>query len=159
MAELKKAPAMRGKSYTYYTSLERHGDRSGTLRSPGKPEIGVSAPPEFKGEAGVWTPEDLFVASVEVCLMTTFSSLSARRGIAVTSYSSRAEGFLEFTDDGHRFTRIKIWPAIEVAREDQIIEAETAIHDAHERCLIGKSMSSAVEINPTVRQAPVGVTV
>ena len=144
-------PSIRGKSFTYYTSLERQGNRSGILGSPGKPDVRVSAPPEFKGEAGVWTPEDLFVASVEVCLMTTFSALATRRGITVLGYRSRAEGLLEFTDDGHRFTRITIRPTIELDDARQISEAETTIQDAHERCLIGKSMTSAVEIEPTIK--------
>ncbi|MGH9425673.1 MAG: OsmC family protein, partial [Terriglobia bacterium] len=65
-------PKVRFKSFTYKTGLKWVEEKSGMLSSSGKPSLKVASPPEFKGEAGVWTPEDLFVASVEICQMTTF---------------------------------------------------------------------------------------
>ncbi|MBI3191832.1 MAG: OsmC family protein, partial [Pedosphaera parvula] len=55
-------------------------------------EFRVASPPEFKGEAGVWTPEDLFVAAVNVCTMTTFAAFAQRLNLPVLSYRCEAEG-------------------------------------------------------------------
>ena len=54
--------------YFYSTEVEWTGDRHGDLRAPVLPNLHVDAPPEFKGHDGVWTPEHLFVASVNSCL-------------------------------------------------------------------------------------------
>lgn len=51
----------------------------------GKPEIQVWASPEFKRHEGNWSPEDLLVASVEVCTMTTFLAFAERSGFSPVS--------------------------------------------------------------------------
>jgi organic hydroperoxide reductase OsmC/OhrA len=50
--------------YYYTTEVEWTGERHGDLSAPVLPKLKVDAPPEFKGHEGVWTPEHLFVASV-----------------------------------------------------------------------------------------------
>jgi len=87
-------PRIRPKSFTYHTNVGEVQGRTATLSSEGKPPLWVSSPPEFKGEAGHWTPEDFFVASIEVCLMLTFAGLSEKRGLKFASYESSAEGLL-----------------------------------------------------------------
>src|SRR5262245_32660600 len=82
------------KTFSYRTGVRWLGNRSGLIRSEGKPDLRVASPPEFKGEAGVWTPEDLFVAALDLCTMTTFAALTQRRGLEIVSYDSSAEGTL-----------------------------------------------------------------
>src|SRR5687768_10816971 len=106
------AAGMRPKSYTYHTRVEWAGARAGQLHAEGKPSFRVASPPEFKGEAGVWSPEDLFVASVNICTMATFLSFAERAKLALSSYSSTAEGTLELVDGGFRFTRIVVKPVL-----------------------------------------------
>jgi hypothetical protein len=38
--------------------------------------IEFSSPPEFQGEAGLWTPENFFVAAVAACFVTTFLAIA-----------------------------------------------------------------------------------
>ena len=66
MAELKS------KQFVYKNSLKWQRDKKGELSSSGKADIEIATPPEFKGHPGIWSPEDLFVASVNSCIMTTF---------------------------------------------------------------------------------------
>src|SRR5947209_18399531 len=40
--------------------------------------ISFSAPPEFKGRAGHWTPEHFFVAAVASCYVSTFSGMACQ---------------------------------------------------------------------------------
>jgi organic hydroperoxide reductase OsmC/OhrA len=65
---------MKGKpmKYLYQTHLRWTGEKKGRLSSKGKPDIEVACPPEFGGHPDIWSPEDLFLSSVEVCTMTTF---------------------------------------------------------------------------------------
>jgi peroxiredoxin-like protein len=140
----------RAKSYTYRTSIAWTGGRSGILESNGKPSIKVSSPPEFKGEAGVWTPEDMFVASVEICHMATFLAFAARQSIAISSYKSHSNGVLEFIDGDFRFTRIVIFPTIVVGNSESEAQVHAILREAQKHCLVTNSIASIVEVNPTI---------
>src|SRR5215211_6373370 len=63
-------------NYYYTTAVEWTGERHGDLSAPVLPKLKIDAPPEFKGHEGVWTPEHLFVASVNSCFMTTFLAIA-----------------------------------------------------------------------------------
>lgn len=143
-------PVKKYKTFTYHTSIEWKSGRQGYLQSDGKPELYVSSPPEFKGISGVWTPEDLFVASAEICTLTTFLSFGARKNIPLKSYKSSAEGILEFVDGKYRFTTITIKPEVVVASEWTREQVEELFHQAHDNCLIANSIATTVNIEPTI---------
>ena len=138
------------KTFTYHTNLQWLENRAGLSNSEGKPGFRVASPPEFKGEAGVWTPEDLFVAAVETCTMTTFLAFAQRLQIPLVSYESSAEGFLEFADGGYLFTKVIIRPHIVVGNEAAVAQAEKTIADAHHNCLIAKSIKTEVVVEATI---------
>lgn len=140
----------RTKSFTYKTSTTWTEGRSGTIASEGKPTMKISSPPEFKGERGVWTPEDLFVGSVEVCHMTTFLSFAAQKKLAIVSYRSHANGVLEYVDDDYRFTRIVIFPTITVGAGVVETDVHALLREAEKHCLVANSIASIVEVNPTI---------
>lgn len=142
-----KARARR-KSFTYRTAAQWTSGRSGLVGAAGKPSLEVSSPPEFKGEAGRWTPEDLFVAAIDLCTMTTFVSFAQRVNLPLLSYRSEAEGVLEFMDDGFRFTRVVLRPAVVLADAAAVEPAAKAMRDAHQACLIGRSVSAEVVVEP-----------
>ena len=146
-------PVKKFKIFHYHTSIEWKSERQGYLRSEGKPEINVSSPPEFKGIPGVWTPEDLFVASVEICTMSTFLSFGGRKNIPLKSYKSSAEGVLENVDGKYRFTSITITPEVTVGKEWTTEQVQEVFHQAHDNCLIANSMTANVLINPTINFA------
>ncbi len=139
------------KSFTYSTELHWVDKRIGILKSRGKEDMKVSSPPEFKGEAGVWTPEDLFVAAIEICTMTTFLSFAKRRGLSLLAYRSDAEGLLEFIDGKYRFTKVIIKPVITVADEASTSLARTVLEESHHHCLIANSVQSKVSLEPEIK--------
>jgi len=138
------------KSFTYRTNTEWVENRAGILGSTGKQSLRVASPPEFKGESGVWTPEDLFVASVETCQMATFLAFAARRSLAVKSYKSHSNGVLEFVDGDYKFTRIVVFPTIVVDPSASEKEVHATLREAHMHCLVTNSIASIVEVNPTI---------
>lgn len=146
------APSLKYKSFSYRTNLDWEEKRRGLLSSEGKPPVTVSSPPEFRGEPGLWTPEDLFVASVEICTMTTFLAFAQRLKIGIASYSSRAEGVLEFSDGAYRFTKIFLRPVIIVESSDAVRQAGQALQDAHHGCLIANSIRAEIVLEPDIRQ-------
>jgi len=143
-------PKLRHKSFAYHTRVNWLENRAGTLASPDKPSFRVASPPEFKGEAGVWTPEDLFVAAVEACTMTTFIAFALRLKIPFVSYESSAEGLLEFTNGGYSFTKVIVRPKVVVETEEAVEQTRKTMEDANHSCLIANSVRSEVVVEPII---------
>lgn len=138
-------------AHTYRTNVQWNVQRKGTLGAEGFPTFEVATPPEFPGgHAGIWSPEHLFVASAEVCLMTTFLAIAEKSRLEFVAYSSEAEGVLEKSDEGLQVTRIVIYPRIAVAREEDIEKALKLIEKAEGYCLISNSMKTEVSIEPKI---------
>jgi peroxiredoxin-like protein len=141
---------IRSKSYTYRTGIRWTDRKIGTIAAAGKPDIQVATPPEFKGHEGIWSPEDLFVASVNICLMTTFLAFAERAGLAFTSYESDAEGLLELVEGKFQFTRIVLKPRLTVKQGEDAAKAKELIAKAEAHCLISNSMKTRVVLEPIV---------
>ncbi len=141
------------KTFTYQTQLQWVGDKAGILQSGEKPNFRIASPPEFKGEAGVWTPEDLYVAAIDSCVLMTFSTFARHNNLSILSYTSDAEGFLEFVDGNYRFTKVILRPKIALKHADEIELAKKTLHDAHQKCLISNSICTKVIIEPVIKNS------
>lgn len=138
------------KTFRYTTSVHWERNRAGILGSFDKPEFRVASPPEFQGEEGVWTPEDLFVGAVNACTMTTFVAFAERIHLPILAYSSTAQGFLEYMDGTYRFTKIILQPYIVLPSTDLVEEAKKTLDEAHKKCLISNSILSEVILEPII---------
>ena len=98
----------------------------------------------------MWTPEDLFVASIEVCLMLTFVGIAEKRGLRFTSYESTAEGLLEWQQFSYQFTRVVIRPRIVVQSDDSRAATHEVIERAHQTCLVANSVRCEVIVDPEI---------
>jgi organic hydroperoxide reductase OsmC/OhrA len=141
-------PRVRHKVFDYATRLAWSDGRSGTLSAEGRPDLAVSSPPEFRGEPGRWTPEHLFVAAIEICTMTTFAALAERAGLEIRGYASEASGRLERVEGGFQFTRVVLRLRIALADPAAREAAAKVLEEAHEACLIGRSIRAEVVIEP-----------
>lgn len=141
---------LKSKSYVYKNSIEWTTERKGVIASETKHDIDVATPPEFKGHPGIWTPEDLFVASVNTCIMTTFLHNAERNNLDFVSYSSEAEGLLEIIDKQFMFSEITIRPIIAVRQEADINKARELVALSENNCLISNSIKSKVSVVPRV---------
>jgi len=139
------------KSFSYENNVTWKSARRGVVRAAGKPDLEVSSPPEFKGEAGIWTPEDLFVGALNTCILMTFVALATQKGLEFASYECRAEGKLEFVEGKYRFTEVKLYPQIVVRSPQDVERAKEILESAHANCFISNSISSAVALSPEIR--------
>lgn len=143
------APRITPKSFRYRTALRRLEGRVGELTSDGKPSLRVAAPPEFHGQSGLWTPEDLFVAAVEVCLMLTFVGIAEKRGLSFASYESQAEGRLEWKQGSYRFVRVVISPTVAFFDEHSTAAGREVMERTHDTCLVARSLNCEVIVEPS----------
>lgn len=140
----------KSKVYRYQTAVQWTEQRKGIMSCPGKPEVQVATPPEFKGHEGIWSPEDLFVASVNICLMTTFLAVAERAGLAFSAYESTAEGRLELVEGKFQFTAITLRPTITLKSGADAGKAKELIEKAEANCLISNSMKATVILEPVI---------
>ncbi|MBN2073880.1 MAG: OsmC family protein [Actinobacteria bacterium] len=142
---------VKGRTYVYKNSLEWEEERKGLLSSGEKPGFMVATPPEFKGHPNIWSPEDLFVASVNACIMTTFFHYAERNKLQFLSYKSNAEGILQFVGNKFIFSEIKIVPLIVVGDSSDADKARELIGVSEKNCLISNSIKSRVSIIPEIK--------
>jgi len=64
----------------------------------------------------MWTLEELFVASVNICIKTTLLHYAQRDNFEFLRYESEAEGILEMVENQFVFSEIKVKPKIVVAK-------------------------------------------
>lgn len=138
-------------THIYSTALHWRQERKGVLSSRGLPNIEVATPPEFpKGHPGIWSPEHMFVAAAEVCLMTTFLAIAEKSKLEFREYSSQAVGTLEKTEQGYLITKILIKPKVVIQAQAQVDRALRIVEMAEKHCLISNSMKTEVSIAPEI---------
>jgi organic hydroperoxide reductase OsmC/OhrA len=137
--------------YFYETHLYWKGRRRGLLEVAELPPVVTSAPPEFQGEPGYWTPEHLLVAAVESCMMTTFLAIAEKSRLEVVSYRSSALATLERIDGGGLgFTRVLVRPIVKLHREEDREKARRVLDKAEQNCFVSKAMSVPVQYDASI---------
>lgn len=143
---------MKGESvkYKYHTNLEWTQEKKGIIRSKDKPDIEVACPPEFGGHPNIWSPEDLFVGSIEVCMLTTFLWYIKKEDIKIKSYKSKAEGTVEMMGGVFKFSLINVKMKIELSDEKDYKNIEKILKKVKQACLISNSINTEVTIDPEI---------
>jgi organic hydroperoxide reductase OsmC/OhrA len=127
--------------------------RRGRMSAPGKPEVDVGSPPEFKGEPGVWAPEELLVGALNACLMLTFVSFAQNKGVQFVAYESAAEGLLENVDGKYRITEVSVQPSLVLKSQADLEVARAIMDKVEENCFISNSIVAKVKLAPQFRVA------
>ncbi|MDP8218614.1 MAG: OsmC family protein [Candidatus Theseobacter exili] len=141
----------KNRKFVYRTTVSWTEEKKGFLCSSGKPTIEVATSPEFKGHEGLWTSEELFVASVNICIKTTFLHYAQRNNFEFLSYESVAEGVLESAEGVLMFSEITVKPRIVVAENSHIEKAQELIVLSEKNCLISNSVKSEIMVVPEIK--------
>lgn len=137
--------------FYYNTTVQWKSDRIGEIREPTLPTIAVATPPEFpKGVPNIWSPEHLYVAAANVCLMTTFLAIAENSNLQFESYSADAVGKLEKLEGKLQITEIVISPKIKLLNLADLEKAKKIIEKSEANCLISNSMKTKVLLNPEI---------
>lgn len=136
----------------YQVDLTWDSDRKGTMSSPKLDQtIEVATPPEFeKGMEGFWSPEHLFVASVNSCLLTTFLAIAEYSKLDFNDFESKALGKLEKVDGKYMVSEITLSPVLVINREKDRDKAERILEKSEAGCLISNSIKTKINFNPKV---------
>jgi peroxiredoxin-like protein len=128
------------------------GARNGVVQAEGVlSSISFSAPPEFSGEPGRWTPEHFLVAAVAGCFVSTFSGIAEKSRLEFSTFKLDAEGLLRNAEGIWRFTEIRMRPVVTVLKEEDRDRAILLLEKAEKSCLVARSLQFKVTLVPEVK--------
>lgn len=138
--------------HTYEIDLQWSGDRKGVLHSPVLPEdIEVATPPEFKGGMpGIWSPEHLYVAAVNSCLMTTFLAIAENSKFEFLRFESNAVGNVDKVDGKYLVTEITLRPKVTIPYGQSTDRAIRLLEKSEQACIISGSIRTQIHLDPEV---------
>ena len=138
-------------THFYTTKVQWKEGRIGELTEPTFPKIKVATPPEFNGGvAGVWSPEHLYVASANICLMTTFLAIAENSKFDFTSFDCEATGKLEKVEGKFMISEIELKPNVTIMEEKDKEKALRLIEKSEKACLISNSMKTKMVLSPII---------
>lgn len=138
--------------HSYKVSSRWMYDRSGIVSCETDPtSVRFSAPAEFQGEAGRWTPEHFLLAAVATCFITTFRAISDFSKFASESLEVEVEGKLGKGERGIAITEITVRPVLEITDAADEVRAVKLLHKAESACFISHSLRSGITLEPQVK--------
>ena len=145
--------------YRYQASAQwHHHDRSFVELEHGAPRmIHFSAPPEFGGEPGVWTPEHFLLSAVASCFIASFRAVAGASKLDFQGIEVAVDGVLEKDAGGYRFTVVTLRPVVIVFAEAERERAQRLLEKAERICPITRSLSARIELETKIlAESPVG---
>jgi len=109
----------------------------------GAQDAEIGAPSEYGGRADTLNPEELFVASINSCLMLVFQHFADKSHVTIESYEASAEATVEKTRNGLRFTHVSVQAQVKTEALDATKLGELA-ELAERFCLVSNSVSCPV---------------
>ena len=139
------------KRFTHKTVIIWSEEKEAFLCSSGGRTIEIATSRESKKHEGMWTPEELFVASVQGFIKDAFIDSAKKSGFEFLSYKSKAEEIVEKAEERFTFTEIKIWPKITVVSSGHIEKAKELIELVVKDCFISNFITCKVNVYPEIK--------
>lgn len=122
---------------------------NGLLSADPRPSIPAGAPPQFGGTDTVWSPEELLVGAVLLCLKTTFDAYARRDSLEVRDWRGTGTGVLEKSPTGPAFTSVRLQVEFKVGPGDED-RARKLIETAEHHCIISNAIKAPVQLEASV---------
>jgi organic hydroperoxide reductase OsmC/OhrA len=140
-------------THFYEVNLIWNTATQGTLSSPLiTSKIEVVTPPEFpNGIKEKWTPEHLFVAAVNSCLMSTFLLVADNSKFQFISFESKAVGKIEKLDGKFSVTEIVLTPTLIIPSSQNETKAKRVLEMSEKACAIANSIKTKITLEPIIK--------
>jgi organic hydroperoxide reductase OsmC/OhrA len=129
----------------FKNSLTKIGKEDAATSMSGIQDIKIGPPAQYGGDNKTLNPEELFVASINSCIMLVFYHFLKKYELDVCRYQSNAEGVVEKTKDGLRFTKVLVKAEVELESDDSAHKITEVAKLAEKYCLVSNSVSCLVE--------------
>jgi peroxiredoxin-like protein len=133
--------------------------RTGLAKSDSAPNaIHFTAPAEFGGLEGRWTPEELLLAAIAGCYTTTVRAIAGSAQLDFTDLQVEASGTVRKVESGYSFTQIVVRPNLKIASAEEHDKALELLRRAEKLCLVSRAMGTTLKFEPQLeisKAAPV----
>ena len=134
----------------FQNSVYKSRDKTAIISMSGISETEVGPPPQYGGDPNSLNPEEMLVAAVNSCIMLVFFHFVDKSEIDVLSYHSDAEGKVEKTKNGLRFTNIQVKAEVRLGNTGSSQKIKGIAQLAEKYCLVSGSMACPVQYDVQV---------
>ena len=110
--------------------------------------IHFTAPTEFGGLEGRWTPEELLLAAVAGCYTTTLRAIAGTAQFDFTDLQVEASGTIRKTESGYNFTQIIVRPNLKISSPEEREKALDLLKRAEKLCLVSRVIGTTLKFEP-----------
>ena len=129
---------------SFKNTIRCAGGGTGITTMSGVEHAEIGAPVAYGGRADTLNPEELFVVSINGCLMLVFYHFAEKSGLGIESYEADAEGTVAKTRNGLRFTDVQVQARIKASGADVTGRLEEVAKLAEKYCLVSNSVNCPV---------------
>ncbi len=134
----------------FVNTLYRNLDETAKITMSGISEAEVGSPLQYGGNPNSLNPEEMLVAVVNSCLVLVFFHFVDKSEINVLSYSSDAEGKVEKTKNGLRFTEVQVNVKVRLSNAALATTIQEIARLADRYCLVSNSLACPVQYSVQV---------
>src|ERR1051326_2278299 len=111
--------------------------RTGLAKSDSAPNaIHFTAPTEFGGLEGRWTPEELLLPAIAGCYTTTVRAIAGGAQFDFTDLQVEASGTVRKVESGYSFTQIVVRPNLKIASNEERARGLKLLRGRENSCLV-----------------------
>ena len=133
--------------------------RTGLAKSDSAPNaIHFTAPKEFDGLEGRWTPEELLLAAIAGCFTTTLRSIAGNQ-FDFKDLQVEASGTIRKAQSGYGFSEIVIHPTLKIACSEDRERALDLLKKAERLCLVSRAIATTLRFEPKIEVAEPALSV
>jgi peroxiredoxin-like protein len=138
--------------HTYRVVAWWSAGKTGLAKSDSAPNaLHFTAPTQFGGLEGRWTPEDLLLVAVASCYTTTFRAMADYSKFAYIDLEVEVQGTIVKAEHGYAFNRITIHPTLRIASEEEKPRGARLMEKAKGLCLVSRALSVTQIFEPQIQ--------
>jgi organic hydroperoxide reductase OsmC/OhrA len=146
--------------HAYLVSAWWTSGRTGIAKSDSAPNaIHFTAPKEFGGLEGRWTPEELLLAALAGCFTTTLRSIAGNVQFDFTDLQVEASGTVRKAASGYSFSEIVLRPTMKIAELSERERALDLLEKTERLCLVARALDVPLRFEPQLEVTPAVVSV
>ena len=115
-------------------------------------QLEAGPPPEFDGYKNIFTAEESFVGSINLCWVNTLLVMKEKLGVEVRSVECKTIGTVERPGKAYQFTKIDLYPEIVVDQDVPEEKLDRLLDLTHRYCLVTQSVKSEIAIHPEIKR-------
>jgi len=151
---------MSNQEHAYRVAAWWTSGRTGLAKSDSAPNaIHFTAPTEFGGLEGRWTPEELLLAAIAGCYTTTLRAIAGTADFNFTDLQVEACGTIRKAESGYSFNEIILRPNLRIGSVAERDRALDLLRRAEKLCLVARAIGTKLQFEPQLEIAnpvPVG---